>query len=123
MATDLSGVMLKIERADAHLAELKDSIEDAHNASGEHFACEVDSQSGEYVYRAHGLPEIDPKWSLIVGELLYNLRSALDHLAWQLVKLDGRKPGKHTQFPVCSKSLSGYPVLEVFRRWCCIGLL
>jgi hypothetical protein len=103
MATDPSGVMLKIERADAHLADLKDAIESAHNVSGERFTSEIDPESGQQVYRAHGIPAIDPKWSLIIGELLYNLRSALDHLAWQLVLLDGKTPGKKTQFPIFSK--------------------
>lgn len=31
---------------------------------------------------------------------LYNLRSALDHLAWELVLLSGGTPTKETQFPI-----------------------
>lgn len=47
------------------------------------------------------MPEVDPQWSLEIGEILFNLRAALDHLAWQLVLLDGkRKPGDETQFPI-----------------------
>ena len=107
MATDLSGVTLKIERAEAHLAELKDSIETTLDSSTEHFTVEFDPQSGHHVYRAHGLPEIDPQWSLLVGEILYQLRSALDHLAWQLVLLDGGEPGQQTQFPVLTKPPTG----------------
>jgi hypothetical protein len=100
MATDLRGVALKLDRADAHLAELGDAIEKTLNASGEHFTCKFDPKTGYHVYRAHGLPAIGPEWSVVIGELLYDLRSALDHLAWQLVLLDGGTPGEQTQFPV-----------------------
>jgi hypothetical protein len=34
-----------------------------------------------------------------VGEIAYNLRSALDHVAWALVEANGKRPGKHTHFP------------------------
>lgn len=43
---------------------------------------------------------MDPQWRLQIGEILFNLRSCLDHLAWQLVILDGGKPGEYTQFPI-----------------------
>jgi hypothetical protein len=39
-------------------------------------------------------------WRILVGEILYNLRSALDHLAWLLVQLAGKQPGDRTTFPV-----------------------
>lgn len=38
--------------------------------------------------------------SLILSDTLHNWRAALDNLAWQLVKLNNRKPGGHTGFPV-----------------------
>ena len=91
---------LKLDRADAHLAGVKRAIEEAHDTSGERFEVKFDPQSGQHIYYAHNLPAIDPEWSLIMGELLYDLRSALDHLAWQLVLLDGGQPSEQTQFPV-----------------------
>jgi hypothetical protein len=102
----LSGVMLKLDRAEVHLTELRESIDAAYDSSGPTFSREVDPHTGVHVYRAHGLPAIDPMWSLQAGELIYNLRSALDHLASQLVLLDGREPDRRTQFPV----LEGPPV-------------
>jgi hypothetical protein len=36
----------------------------------------------------------------IVGDFLHNLRCVLDHLVWQLVVLNGQKPGDHNQFPI-----------------------
>lgn len=51
------------------------------------------------VFRAHGMPRLSPEWSAIVGDILTNLRAALDHLAWQLLILDGQEPGRSTSFP------------------------
>lgn len=100
MAGELAGVKLKIQRAYSHLSKLEQSIEKALDSSGERFSSEFDPQTKQQVYRAHDLPEIDPEWSLIVGDLLHNMRSALDHLAWQLVILDKGIPGDQTHFPV-----------------------
>lgn len=38
-------------------------------------------------------------FSLLVGDCLHNLRSSLDHLAWQLVRCDGATPSRRTAFP------------------------
>ncbi len=45
------------------------------------------------------MPRLSPEWSAIVGDILTNLRAALDHLAWQLLILDGQEPGRSTSFP------------------------
>lgn len=44
----------------------------------------------------------DPKWGVLVGEIIHNLRSALDHLVWELVVLEtGEGPiTNKTQFPI-----------------------
>lgn len=36
----------------------------------------------------------------IAGDVISNLRSARDHLAWQLVESAGGRPGRHTGFPI-----------------------
>lgn len=46
------------------------------------------------------VPNNPVDWSLILGDFLTNLRAALDHLAWQLVILEGGTPDKSTQFPI-----------------------
>lgn len=37
---------------------------------------------------------------MILGDFAHNVRSALDHLVWQLVIRDGGKPGRHNGFPI-----------------------
>ena len=35
-----------------------------------------------------------------MGEVVYNLRSALDQLVWQLVHANYKAPGRHNEFPI-----------------------
>lgn len=97
----LEGVDAKIRRAKAHIAEFKKLVDGAVNGSGYHFAFDADPEGGYHVYRVYDVPKIDPDWSLVAGDCIHNLRSALDHLAWQLVRLDGKNdPTCDTQFPL-----------------------
>ena len=100
MVADLTGVNLKLERAKCHLAHLEKAINARVNKDIYRFELNPDSQSGKHILAAHDVPTVDPQWRLQIGEILFNLRSCLDHLAWQLVILDGGKPGGYTQFPI-----------------------
>lgn len=100
MAEELAGVDLKIERAKRHTAELKETIKGWLEHSGHRFTLDLEPDTRKHALTPHDVPEVAPEWSLQVGEILYNLRSALDHLAWRLVELDGKIPTKYTQFPV-----------------------
>jgi hypothetical protein len=90
MAADLGGVDAKIEWTKAHLAALTEAIEGVLAVHAYRFVGAMNGDTGEYILSVHGLPPMDPQWSLLVGDVVHNLRSALDHLAWQLVILDGR---------------------------------
>ena len=47
-------------------------------------------------------------WGVLLGDALHNLRSALDHLVWQLIRLDSGKDGTtDSQFPISSTG-AGY---------------
>ena len=65
---------------------------------------EIDTDAGEqkWVYR-DAAPDVPMEWSIRVGEILYNLRSALDHLVWQLVLANGNAPTQVNQFPILDK--------------------
>ena len=41
-------------------------------------------------------------WSVTIGEIVHNLRSALDHLVWQLVRDNGGQPSEANMFPIVS---------------------
>jgi hypothetical protein len=97
---DLSGVHAKLGRAKTHAADLKTRLEVALDPDRCRFELKFDPKSGKHVLRVYDVPAIDPEWSLIAGDCIMNARSALDHLAWQLVADHGGQPGRETNFPI-----------------------
>jgi hypothetical protein len=96
-------VRLKIVRAKKHIVELHDRV-----------ALFADDHPYEIGAKPHAVPEIHhttlyvksvkpvpEDLSPIIGDVVHNLRSALDHLAWQLVDAGGGTPNKDTYFPIC----------------------
>jgi hypothetical protein len=99
----LDGPRAKLERARLHLEALNDGIRAYTETDTHDFIDEVDLQTGDQIIRIRILNEPDnPTWGLIVGDFAHNLRSALDHLVWQLVILSGNKPSAANQFPISS---------------------
>jgi hypothetical protein len=50
------------------------------------------------------VPIVPPEiWGVVLGEIVYQLRSALDHTIWQLVLANHGTPDKGNQFPIFSK--------------------
>ena len=63
-----------------------------------------DAASGTYVITGEIVrPMPDPTmWAVLLGDAVHNLRSALDHLIWQLVLVNTGKDGStDNQFPIC----------------------
>jgi hypothetical protein len=100
----LDGVYEKIARARVHEADLARRLAAVLGPDKQRFVLdhEPDSETGSYHVRVFGVPAIAPEWLTIIGDCLHNLRSALDHLAWQLVVLDGKSPSDEdmTTFPI-----------------------
>ena len=48
----------------------------------------------EFLYLARVSREPPVRWGVMAGEIVHHLRSALDHLAWQLVLDGGGTPKK-----------------------------
>lgn len=93
-------VYLKIQRADKHISELHAEL-DAFKATTPYaIDTKRDADTGEHVafiVSAKPLPERLP---LIAGDVIQNLYSALDYLAWQLVIANGKVPTSKTAFPI-----------------------
>ena len=103
----LEAVDAKIERARSELRLLKADIaafceERARLIVRE----ECDDERELWVYRGD-TPKEPIQWSVRAGEFAYNLRSALDHLVWQLVEVNGKRPRSRSAFPIQHKSNSG----------------
>lgn len=94
-------VRLKLHRAEKHAKELVETMRDFWNTNPARIDHRVEGEKHDFVLRIPTPPPLDAV-SLIVGDVLHNLRAALDHLVCQLVLRNGQTPGRHTYFPLCS---------------------
>ncbi len=101
--TTLVGIHAKLRRAEYQIrkttSEAGRLCGDVRQSIVREVRKEVDEQV--WVYRGE-MPDAPVEWSVIFGEILYNLRSALDHLVWQLVLANGQTPGRHNGFPIAT---------------------
>jgi hypothetical protein len=99
----LDGCREKVTRAGDHLATLDSESRRFVEEQQYAFAFETDAKTGEKVIRLRSRrqPALDPpvRLGIIAGDVLHNLRSALDHLVWQLATI-GKGPGERNQFPI-----------------------
>jgi len=105
----LDGPRAKLRRAHHHLEGLYDDFNRTVGPQQHSLVREDGDEPRTHIFRAQNVPPLPPDWGLIVGDFAHNLRSALDHLVWQLVLLSGSKPGRDNQFPICSAGT---------RYWC-----
>jgi hypothetical protein len=99
----LIGPRLKIKRADKHIQDLDAARKEFIDTRPYVSYSETDPETGALVYKVSVEPHADEglrDLSVIAGDAIHNLRSALDLLAWQLVEANGQKPGDTTAFPV-----------------------
>jgi hypothetical protein len=111
-------VQVKIERAKKHLRDLAAELTTFQKTSLTVIG-EREDQHGNVVSRE--FPVYPFNALACAGDIVQNLRTALDHLAWQLVmtaSLPGFPPGRHTCFPI-SKDLESYQYIanDVAIRW------
>jgi hypothetical protein len=99
MSTDRRSWHLKVERADQHIEEVKAAM--AAYAGRRPFRAvrvrQPKAQRHIWLYRLEMTEEPDPMIPVIIGECIYDLRSALDHLA---VAMAPRNRKASAAFPV-----------------------
>jgi hypothetical protein len=99
----LALIRIKVERANQHLAELKKGLASGMADQLHAVTMESDTKS---LYESGPFFILDSTIPAIVGDIVHNLRSALDHLAWQLVSVgvangETRSQGwEKIQFPI-----------------------
>lgn len=105
MAT-LNGCYAKLYRAEDHLRDF-DALWKRGVDSGRYLSSRED-EKGEVVYEV-SFPEAEAlAFGVRIGDVVHNLRSALDHLIWQLVLANGETPGAWNQFPLV-RSKGSFP--------------
>jgi hypothetical protein len=94
----VAGIETKIRRAGDHAQELdvltKDWLENGPQA-----VLHIDAD-GDWEVGSVEVPLVPPELPVILGDVVHNLRSALDHLVYELVIALNLKPGGHNYFPL-----------------------
>jgi hypothetical protein len=103
----LEGCREKWARGTTLLQHVVDEASDYSEAEPKPYeiAGSWDANRKQYVFTGETTQPMDKAvmWSVILGDAVHNLRSALDHLVWQLVLLDTGKDGTtDNQFPIAS---------------------
>jgi hypothetical protein len=99
----LEGCDAKVRRAREHLDALYAEIGAFIESEPHEIVSEFDAETLTRTFALRVLKEPDETaWAVLLGDFVHNLRSALDHLIWQLVLLNSAKPGDQNQFPICS---------------------
>ncbi|MGB8590209.1 MAG: hypothetical protein WA755_05465 [Candidatus Acidiferrales bacterium] len=103
----LDGVKLKFKRANYHLLQLCAAINAfyASRQEDDSLTVEPDLKRKRLKFVATGVGATDPEWALMTGDVVHNLRSALDHLVCQLAILQGNTVSSckknRLAFPAC----------------------
>lgn len=93
-------VRRKIDRAKTHIDTLGSTVRQFLESRPYVIATKRDPQTRRLTYYAASVEEPPEELCEIAGDAFHNLRSALDHLAWQLVVAAGSTPTSDTAFPI-----------------------
>jgi len=97
---------LKLERAMEHLGVIRSEITTWLSSNVHRLPRQVDVVTGEFVYPVRVLGEIpQERWGKLIGDCLFDFRSCLDHLAYELAERHSGKPlsksvAERSEFPI-----------------------
>lgn len=95
----LTGVRLKLRRAWHHTNSLKADITAFLDGRPYAPAVHFDRQTARLTVKLNVEKSPDRMWSIRIGDVVHNFRSALDHLIWELAGRP-KRPGTKVQFPI-----------------------
>lgn len=97
----LEGIHAKLQRAQDQIEQLSRDIAASCEAQRQLFSEELRPDVGDKIWIFRGETPIVPiEYSVRLGEIIYNLRSSLDQLIWQLVHANYKAPSHRNEFPI-----------------------
>src|SRR5262249_8459640 len=81
--------------------QLRTVIESVHGRERRGVPVKHDPETGKHVLDVTIWDHIDPEWGVTVGEIVHDLRSALDALVYQLALLNGTTDAKFASSKAC----------------------
>jgi hypothetical protein len=111
MEERLNNIRAKIDRANTHIRDLEAEVKAFLSGKPYIIGTKRDAETRRLVYYLTSVASTPICFSTIAGDAIQNLRSALDHLAYQLVIVGpGKTPSTHTSFPITDN-------VETYKRW------
>jgi hypothetical protein len=100
----LAGVRAKLDRAGEHLQALDAATAEFFESKPYEIAGHFEPDTNQWIVTVKPFTDPPLRIGVILGDYLFNLRSALDHLVCQFALLDtgGAATCERTQFPICS---------------------
>ena len=97
----LDGPKLKLDRAKKHLDDLEAAINGFFETNPYAVRVKDNPETGKREHIVVKADDLPASLSVLSGDAVHNLRSALDHIIWQLVIANGGEPEDlRTAFPV-----------------------
>ena len=97
----LEGIYAKLHRAQDQIEQLSRDIANSCETLRLSFSEELRPDVGDRIWIFRGeTPVVPIEYSVRLGEIVYNLRSSLDQLIWQLVHANYKAPSHRNEFPI-----------------------
>jgi hypothetical protein len=109
MPIQIDSIKAKLQHAEGYLNSVKDEVKSWMNENPYSITRETNSDSTRYslILRINKEPALQ-KWSLVIGNIVHNLRCALDHLVYAIaIHESGQYPPpseNKLMFPICDTS-------------------
>ncbi|MDT3683834.1 MAG: hypothetical protein RO009_02175 [Pseudorhodoplanes sp.] len=97
------GAELKLQRAKHHIEDFVTQAEALYNREGRRLSTHDDAHTRQRTLIAKINTAVPDHFPLIIGDAVHNLRSALDHMTWDILRPHGPVPDK-VQFPFCKRA-------------------
>jgi hypothetical protein len=91
---------LKIERADHHIRDVERLLNSFAKENVHVISCEPDAGTNRFVVTIEFSRVITSEIALTIGDAIHNLRTALDHLAWEVIGNDDGEQNRWLKFPM-----------------------
>jgi hypothetical protein len=83
-----AGSRLKVKRAERHVDEIKTLLADFLKTDFCKVHIEADPKTGDNLLKLDSIAKVPPEIALAVGDAIHNLRTAMDHVAFDILGTD-----------------------------------
>jgi hypothetical protein len=100
MPVRYEGIYAKFDRLSKTLDAFNKAIDDFLSGDTNGVINDFDSKPNHLIVKAFSHDPPPPEIGVLAGEMLYHLRSILDHMACELTKANKRAVNRKTEYPI-----------------------